>query len=277
MDDDLENAFGDLFGDFLGGTRAGPSRGRDLRVDLEVGLADIDNGCVREIEVRRGKLCRTCTGTGYEPATSVTTCEPCKGKGRLSRASGAFVTDTQCSACLGRGRVGVPCDGCMGMGTQPTVEKLAVTVPAGVADGMTLRLVNKGDEMRDGAAGHLYIALATRKHARLTRRDADLLVELTVPHELATTGGSLAVQALHGERTIDVPAGTHDREEVVLRGCGLQIFNAPRTPMPNDAAPGTTPYRELDTSGRGNLVVTLRVQERGVKGLLKRLFKTDRR
>ena len=104
MDDDLENAFGDLFGDFFGGTRAGPTRGRDLRVDLELDLADIDSGCVREIEVRRGKLCRTCTGTGYEPATSVTPCVPCKGKGRLSRASGAFVTDTQCSACLGRGR-----------------------------------------------------------------------------------------------------------------------------------------------------------------------------
>jgi molecular chaperone DnaJ len=268
MDDKLKASLDDVFRQFFGARKAGPTRGQDLRVDLAVDLVDIADGCVRDVEVHRGKLCRTCTGTGYEPATSVTMCTPCKGTGRTSKL--------QCTACLGRGRVGVPCDGCMGMGTQPALEKFAVTVPAGVGDGVSLRLANKGNEIRDGAAGHLYVVLATRKHAQLARRDADVLVEVWVSHELATNGGRIAVPALHGERMVDVPVGATDRDVLVVRGCGMQVFGAPKTPMPNDAAPGDTPYRELDLSGRGNLVVTLRVRERGAKGFLKRFFKTDR-
>lgn len=273
MADDILNAFSDLFGDFFGAKRSGPPRGRDLRVELELDLPDIDSGCVREIEVRRGKLCRTCTGTGFEASAIVKDCAACKGSGGTKRAQGFFEITEACAVCRGRGRIGTACDGCMGVGTQPVTEKLAITVPAGVGDGVTLRLKDKGDEIRDGALGHLYVALKTRPHARLTRRDADLLVEVVVPHDLAATGGSLAVPDLHGERTVVIPASTKDRDELVVPNAGMQIFNAPRTPMPTDAPPGDTPYRELALGGRGNLVVTLRVQ---AKGFFKRLFKTDR-
>jgi len=276
MSDDIMNAFSDLFGEFFGAKQGGPPRGRDLRIELALDLVDIDSGCKRDIEVRRGKLCRTCTGTGFEASAIVKDCTPCRGTGRMTQSQGATHTVVVCGNCRGRGRVGTTCDGCMGVGTQPVTETFAVTVPAGVADGMTLRLANKGDEIRDGAAGHLYVALTTRPHARLTRRDADLLVEVVVPHDLAITGGPLAVPDLHGERTVAVPASTKDRDELLVPGAGLQIFNAPRTPMPTDAAPGDTPYREIALGGRGNLVVTLRVQERGAKGFFKRLFKTDR-
>ena len=277
MADDMFSAFGDLFGEFFGKT-VGPPRGKDLRVELAVELVELSEGSVRDIEVQRGKLCRTCTGTGYEPHTTLTTCRACDGKGlgKKQAQKGFPVYTPKCPDCHGRGKIGTSCDGCMGMGTQPVLEKFALTIPPGVSPGTSLRLKNRGDELRDGETGHLYVVLGEKKHPRLTRKAADLYVDLEVPPEIADAGGELTVEGLLGPHVVEVPPGVKDLGTLTLRGCGMAQRGktaAEPAPMPTDPEHEPDPYRAAPT-GRGDLIVILHVKRTGWLG---RLFRSDKR
>lgn len=149
---------------------------------------------------------------------------------------------------------------------------VTVNVPAGVADGQILRLVGQGEPLADHPSGHLYVVLTVRPHPRFSRRDADLVVPAEVPPALARTGGTLAVESLHGRHDITVPVGARTGDEVVVRGHGLQRVGAPATPLPVE---GEAPYRAGDTGGRGDLIVRLHVPPRGLKQRLRWLFRFD--
>jgi DnaJ-class molecular chaperone len=127
-------------------------------------------------------------------------------------------------------------------------------VPPGVADENTLRLAGKGED-----GGHLYVVIAVKPHARFKRVDDDLHVDVVLSNELAASGGRVKVPLLRGEREVDLPANTQGGDTLVVRGCGIQRVGAPPTPI---AVASDAPFRELDTSGRGNLVVTWRLPEK---------------
>jgi molecular chaperone DnaJ len=275
--EDIFGAFGDLFGEFFGKT-GGSRRGKDLRLELDVELVELSEGGVRDIEVRRGKLCRTCTGTGYEPHTKLTECRACNGNGLSKKPvkTGRLIHVPQCDDCHGRGKIGTSCDGCMGLGTQPVIEKLALTIPPGVSPGASLRLKNRGDELRDGETGHLYVVLGEKKHPRLTRKEADLYVDLVVPPEIADVGGELTVDGLLGPHVVEIPPGVKDLGTLTLRGYGMAQrgkTDAVPAPMPTEPEHEPDPYRGAPT-GRGDLIVVLRVKK---TGFLKRLFRSDKR
>lgn len=141
-------------------------------------------------------------------------------------------------------------------------------MPAGVDSGQTLRLAGKGEAGPDGS-GDLYVVMTVAPHARFQRIGDDLIVEHEITKALAASGGPTNVPLLHGTREITVPANTQTGDQTVVRGCGIQRVGAPPTPMPSG---DDAPYRELDTSGRGNLIVTWKLEEPR-RGFLKRLFR----
>jgi len=265
-DDDIHKAFGDLFGDFFGGKSAGPPRGADLRIDLDLELVEMVDGCVREVELNRGHVCGGCAGSRYQPGAVITDCSSCGGTGISNRPQGQFFFATQCEACSGRGKLGTPCGRCRGDGVVRRTEKLQITVPAGVAAGQTLRMKGQGEAIAGGEPGHLYVVMSQRRHDRLVRRDDDLHVDATISPALAATGGTITVPDLRGEREVTVPANSKDGDRITVRGFGAQILGMPETPLPITA---DGPYRAPDLSGRGDLIVTLRVAK---SGWFKKLF-----
>src|SRR3954466_14434706 len=83
--DIFNEVFGQAFGDMFGGGRrpTGPTRGQDLRYDLEIDLAQAYAGAVVDIVVPSSMTCETCEGSGAKPGTSPTACGTCGGQGRV--------------------------------------------------------------------------------------------------------------------------------------------------------------------------------------------------
>ena len=271
---DVPAAVAGVFDDFLGTTKT--TRGADLRVDLQLTFDEAVEGCVREVAVMRATPCAPCKGTGFAPERPVSACPECAGTGRISREQGQLLIQQTCPRCTGRAKVGTACATCAGQGVQRKTESTTVTVPAGVEDGFSIRLAEKGDRFEGGPPGHLYVVLEVTPHARFTRRGNDLVVDVRIAPELAAAGGSLTVPLLHGEREVTVPAGARPGDELVVRGAGVPVLGAPVTPVPGPSE-AASPYRELDTSGRGNLIVRLRIHKGGPGAWLRWLFRLDER
>ncbi len=146
--DIFSEVFGDTFGDFFGGRgggRRGPPRGADLRFDLEITLDQAFSGFEREIRVASGALCEPCKGSGGADGATPETCKTCGGAGQVA-SGGMFRIVRSCPACGGAGQtIRNPCRSCGGAGVARKERKLSVKIPAGVEDGMRIRLGGEGD------------------------------------------------------------------------------------------------------------------------------------
>lgn len=234
---DLRGGFGfggfeDIFGDFFGfGTRAaarqGPRRGSDLRYDLEISFEEAVFGCQREIEVGRSETCSVCQGTGAEPGTTPIRCPECNGTGQIRRAQqsifGSFVNVATCPRCRGAGEVvTTPCSSCHGSQRIHQVKRLAVDIPAGVDDGMRVRLPGEGESgMYGGPAGSLYVSIQVKPHRFFRRRDSDILLNININIAQAALGDEILVPSLEGDEGLTVPAGTQTGAVFRLRGRGV--------------------------------------------------------
>jgi molecular chaperone DnaJ len=239
---DFGDVLGDLFGFgslFGGRRRRGPARGRDLRFDLELDFAAALRGTETEIEVPRLESCEACGGQGAGPG-GVSTCTPCGGRGQVAYQQGFFTIARSCGRCRGSGRVIVePCGACGGEGRLARERTIQVRVPAGVDDGMQLRIQGEGEAPPGGGVpGDLYVALHVRAHERFRRAERDLECDESISFSQAALGTELEVETLDGKETLRVPAGTQSGTRFRLRGRG---------------APG------LDGRGTGDLWVTVHV------------------
>jgi molecular chaperone DnaJ len=224
--DDIFQAFfgGDPFG--FGG-RAGPAAGGDILVSVEIELADVVEGTVREVSYDAVGPCEHCHGNGAEPGTPIVTCERCGGAGQLRRVSrtpfGQMVRAVACDACGGAGKQPeTPCAECAGSGRNPGRRSQEVRVPAGIEDGQRLRVTGAGHAGEPGApAGDLYVEVGVADDERFRREGTDLVSIVSVAATEAMLGAVATVPTLDGEREIEIAAGTQPGHEEVLRGAGL--------------------------------------------------------
>lgn len=227
--DDIFSAFGDLFGDFFGGRSSGrraAPRGADLRLDLGLTFPEAVWGTTKEVKVSRQVACGTCNASGAKPGSKPETCATCQGKGQVVHAQGFFMVQTTCPQCRGAGKaIKDPCEDCRGRGTKAESSTLTVTVPAGVDDGQTLRLANKGETAPGGTAGHLYVVLHVQGDERFKRDGDDILTEMPVSFIKAALGGELEVHTLddncNGTATVELKPGTQPGDVLVRRGQGV--------------------------------------------------------
>ena len=221
--------FGDIFDAFFGGRRAaGPVRGGDLRLDLDLEFTDAVFGAEKEIRVSRLEHCGVCGGGGAEPGSQRAPCRACDGAGEVRRVQrnvfGRFVNVAPCDACEGEGTViEHPCKSCGGVGREQRNRRLKVKVPAGVDDGAQMRLSGEGDAgTRGGPAGNLYVDLRVREHARFLRDGDDLVLPLSVNVAQAALGAQLEIPSIDGAgEELAVPAGTQHGDEIRFRGRGV--------------------------------------------------------
>jgi molecular chaperone DnaJ len=232
---DLNDIFGDLFSGFGGfggrsGAARGPARGADLQYNLEITFQEAVFGAEKEIEVPRWESCPACNGSGAEPGTKPIRCPQCNGAGEVRRAQqtilGQFVSVTTCPRCNGEREIApTPCVNCSGQRRVRVTRKILVTIPAGVDDGMRIRLANEGEPgERGGPSGSLFVGLSVKPHALFQRQENDIILELPVNIVQAALGAEVEVPTLEGKEKVNIKPGTQHGEVIRLRGKGAHIL-----------------------------------------------------
>ena len=221
--------FGDIFDAFFGGRRAaGPVRGGDLRIRIELDFEEAVFGCEEEIRASRLEHCTVCGGSGGEPGTQRVPCTVCGGSGEVRRTQsnvfGRFVNVAPCEPCEGEGAViEHPCTSCGGVGREQRNRRLKVKIPAGVSDGAQMRLSGEGDAgLRGGPAGNLYVDISVAAHDLFMRDGNDLVLPLRLNVAQAALGAEVEIPGIDGhDQPLNVPAGTQHGHEFRLRGQGV--------------------------------------------------------
>ncbi len=228
FEDILGNFFGFSFGDFFGGRegrRGGERRGgRDLALEVELGLEEAAAGVEKEIKLNRAETCPACGGSKRKPGTQATSCPTCGGRGQVRYQQGFFTLARTCPRCHGGGEVNAtPCESCQGKGHVKEKRALKVRIPAGVGDGSRLRLVGEGEAGDEGMpAGDLYVVTRVRKHPFFEREENDLACEIAISFSQAALGARVEIPTLDGSEILKIPAGAQPGEIIRLKGKGIQ-------------------------------------------------------
>jgi len=230
----FEGGLGDIFEAFFGqmaggggGRRRGPQAGADAEVRLGLDFAEAVFGTRKEISVRLPATCATCAGRGTAPGTDPVTCVDCQGGGELRRVRqsllGQVVTSVACSRCGGTGEmIPDPCTDCRGEGRRMEESTFTVEVPAGVEDGSTLRLAERGAAgQRGGPSGSLFVHLAVARDPRFERQADHLNTTLTIGMAQAVLGTEAEVETLDGPQRLTIRPGTQHGHVERLRGLGV--------------------------------------------------------
>ncbi len=228
---DFSDILGDLFG--LGGIFGGARRrqagraGQDLRYDLEIDFAEAVHDMETKIRVPRREACEDCGGSGAASSDGIRTCSDCGGRGQVAFQQGFFTIARTCGRCRGAGRViTAPCAGCGGEGRVRRERTIQVRIPAGVDNGVNLRIGGEGEPgVGGGPPGDLYVVLHVREHPRFTRDGQHIRCEAPLGFSQAALGTELRVPTLDGEQTLEVPPGTQHGTVFRLKGLGAPLLS----------------------------------------------------
>ncbi len=230
---DMGDIFGDIFSDFFGGgSRSsrnynGPMKGATLRTSIRITFEESIFGCEKEIEMNSKENCSTCGGTGAKPGSKPVTCPKCNGKGQVVFTSqtpfGMMRSSQACPDCGGKGTIiRDKCSACHGNGYTITRKKISITVPAGIADGQSLRKAGCGDlGTNGGERGDLLVEVHVSSHPIFKRQDMDLYSTVPISFVTAALGGDIKIRTVDGETNYEVKAGTQTDAKVRLRGKGV--------------------------------------------------------
>lgn len=229
--DDIFSQFGDIFGGafnggFGGGGFGGGGRrtvkGSNLRIRVQLTLEEIANGVEKKIKVKRKKLAK---GTTYK------TCSTCSGQGQVTRIQntilGRMQTSATCSACGGLGQiVDSKPENADAEGMLLTEETVSIKIPAGVVDGMQLKVSGKGnDAPGEGIPGDLLVAIEEKPHDRLQREGDNLHYDLYISFSEAALGTSKEIETVTGKVRIKIDSGAQSGKILRLRNKGIPSIN----------------------------------------------------
>ena len=229
---DFSDIFGDIFGDFFGGGRRGrtsngPMKGANIRTSVRITFEEAVFGVDKEIELTLKDECKTCHGSGAKPGTSPETCSKCGGKGQVVFTQQSFfgtVRNVQtCPDCNGTGKViKEKCDDCHGSGYIASRKKIQVSIPAGIDNGQSVRIRDKGEPGTNGGPrGDLLVEVIVGRHPIFQRQDYDIYSTVPVSYAVAALGGDVVVDTVDGKVLYEVKAGTQTDTKIRLKGKGV--------------------------------------------------------
>lgn len=225
---DISDLLGQMFGRGAGGRRGGagvgPQRGSDLQAELTLDFADAARGITTTLYLTSDAQCSTCDGSGARPGTHPSVCGVCGGRGVVDDNQGLFSFSSPCRACQGRGStIDDPCPTCSGSGIERRPREVKVRIPAGVADGKTIRLKGRGAPGRNGGpAGDLLVDIHVRPDPRFGRSGDNLTVHVPITFAEAALGSEIEVPTLDGVPvTLRLKPGTQSGSRHRVRGKGI--------------------------------------------------------
>ena len=176
-------------------------------------------GCERTVSFSANVQCGACAGSGAKPGATMKRCSACNGQGQRVQSNGLFTYAATCGVCEGAGETpSESCGECRGEGVRHEQREVRVKVPAGVDDGVNIRLPHQGEAgRRGGPNGHLFIALSVSDHPVFKRDRFDVYIEAPITISQAVLGGKIRVPTLEGEVDIVIPEGTQPGEKRRLR------------------------------------------------------------
>jgi len=229
------SGFGDIF-DFFGGggqRRSGPQPGADLLMRIQIRLEDAVSGTDREIEVMHSEPCTACSGSGSE-TKKLNVCPRCGGSGQMRQATnspfGQFVRMMTCSQCGGKGKIPEKiCHTCHGTGHSRVKRKVAVHIPAGIDNGMRLRMEGYGEAGDYGAAnGDLFLEVYVQPHDRFVRTGDNLETMIEISPAQAVVGTQVDIETIDKQHIdLKVPAGIQYNTALKIAGEGVKRRGRP--------------------------------------------------
>ena len=224
--EDIFDAFGDIFGfgDMFGGgrRRRRPRRGADIKAEVVLDLEEAVAGVNKAIKFRRSKPCTDCNGSGTHAGSQPISCTQCGGRGAVVQSAGILRVQTTCPSCHGSGRlITDPCKNCRGKGYEAEAVSLNVDIPAGVDDGMQVRLGGQGEPSpQGGPPGDCYCVIRVREHELFDREGQHLFLQMPISYTQATLGAVIEVPTLEGAHTLKIPPGTESGKVFVIKRLG---------------------------------------------------------
>ena len=229
---DMGDIFGDLFGDFFGGgsrrrTNDGPMKGSNLRTSVRITFEEAIFGCEKEIEMVLKDECHTCHGTGAKPGTTPETCPKCGGKGKVVFTQQSFFGTVQnvqtCPDCGGSGKIiKDKCPECRGTGYIASKKKIQVSIPAGIDNGQSVRIREKGEPgINGGPRGDLLVEVVVSRHPTLQRQDMNIYSTAQISFAQAALGGEIRIHTVDGDVLYEVKPGTQTNTRIRLKGKGV--------------------------------------------------------
>lgn len=227
-----EGGFGDIFGDLFGGGRtrasgSGPKRGASLRAVVHLTFEEAVFGCKKEIELNLKDTCRTCGGTGARPGTSPETCPHCHGTGQIRHTQQSMFGMVQnietCPECHGTGKIiRDKCPDCHGTGYTSSRKKIQVDIPAGIEDGQSIRIRDKGEPgINGGPRGDLLVQVQVAPHPIFQRDGVNIFSSAPITFGEAALGGDIRINTVDGDVVYTVRPGTQTGTRIRLKGKGV--------------------------------------------------------
>ena len=229
---DMGDIFGDIFGDFFGGgsrrrTNDGPMKGSKLRTSVRITFEEAIFGCEKEIEMVLKDECHSCHGTGAKPGTTPETCPKCGGKGKVVFTQQSFFGTVQnvqtCPDCGGSGKIiKDKCPDCRGTGYIASKKKIQVSIPAGIDNGQSVRIREKGEPgINGGPRGDLLVEVVVSRHPTLQRQDMNIYSTAQISFAQAALGGEIRIHTVDGDVLYEVKPGTQTNTRIRLKGKGV--------------------------------------------------------
>ena len=236
---DFSDIFGDIFGgdggffgDIFGSRRSAqaanePMRGANVRTSVRLTFEEAVFGCEKDITVNFKETCSVCGGSGAKPGTAPETCQTCQGKGKIVQMSRTMFGTMQnvqvCPNCRGAGKVVKErCTGCNGTGYNQKRKTFRVTIPAGIDNGLSVRMAGGGEPgVNGGGRGDLLVECIVSPHPIFKRQDTNIFSTVPITFAKAALGGTIRIKTVDGEVEYEVKPGTQTDTRVRLRGKGV--------------------------------------------------------
>ena len=235
---DFGGGFGDIFDGIFGGgfsrSRASQKpRGRDIEVEVNLSFKDAIFGTETTISLNIDDDCDHCEGSGAEPGHGMKKCPDCNGSGQQTRVAqtlfGPIQQTVTCATCDGRGEVPEQdCSVCGGGGISRKKQDITLKIPAGIDDGATIRLSVRGEAIKGGDKGDLYVNIHVKADKKFTREGDLILSEEKISMVDAALGAEIEVETIDGPLTMKIPAGTQSHTDFKLSGHGVPHLRAER-------------------------------------------------
>ena len=229
---DMGDIFGDIFGDmFGGGSRQrqsnGPVKGANIKTTVRVSFTDAVFGTQTELELPLKDECTVCHGTGAQPGHQPETCSKCAGKGQVVYTQqslfGMARTVSVCPDCGGSGKIiKYKCSNCAGSGYVKSKKKIQVAIPAGIDNGQSIRIREKGEPGTNGGPrGDLLVEVNVARHPIFQRQDMNIFSTAPLTYAQAALGGTVRINTVDGEVEYEVKPGTQTDTRIRLKGKGV--------------------------------------------------------
>ena len=229
---DMGDIFGDIFGDLFGGgsrrrANNGPMRGANLRARVNITFEEAVFGCEKELEIVLKDECTDCHGTGAKPGTQPVTCPKCNGEGQIvytQQSMFGMVRNVQtCPECGGTGKViKEKCTSCRGTGYTSSRKKIQVSIPAGIDNGQSIRIREKGEPgVNGGPRGDLLVEVNVARHPIFQRQDMNIFSTAPITYAQAALGGDVKISTVDGDVVYTVKPGTQTDTRIRLKGKGV--------------------------------------------------------